>query len=38
LFASATIVPRQWTTIAGYIIAETTATFTFADTITYTAE
>ena len=38
LFSSATIVPRQWSTIAGYIVEETTATFTFADTITYTAE
>ena len=38
LFASATTVPRQWTTIAGYIIEETTASQTFADTIEYFAE
>jgi len=37
-FAGATTVSRQWSTIAGYIVEETTATFTFSDTITYTAE
>lgn len=38
VFASATTIARQWTTIAGYIIEETTASQTFADTIEYFAE
>lgn len=38
IFASATTVARQWTTIAGYIVEETTASQTFADTIEYFAE
>ena len=38
VFASATTIARQWTTIAGYIIEETTSSQTFADTIEYFAE
>lgn len=38
LFASASVVTRQWTTVAGYIVEETTSGQTFADSITYTAE
>jgi hypothetical protein len=37
VFASAVTVPRQWTTIAGYIVGETTASNTISDTINYTA-
>jgi Baseplate J-like protein len=37
-FAGATVVARQWPTIAGYIVEETTSGQKFADTITYTAE
>jgi len=35
-FASATTVTRQWLTVAGYIVEETTGSNTWADTITYT--
>jgi hypothetical protein len=38
LFASASTVARQWTTVAGYIVEETETGETFADTITYTAQ
>lgn len=38
VFASATVVARQWSTVAGYIVEETTSGQTFADSITYTAE
>lgn len=38
VFASASVVSRQWTTVAGYIVEETTSGQTFADSITYTAE
>ncbi len=38
VFASATTIARQWTTISGYIIEETTSSQTFADTIEYFAE
>jgi hypothetical protein len=38
VFASATVVTREWQTIAGYIVEETTSGQTFADSITYTAE
>lgn len=38
VFASATTLTRQWSTVAGYIVEETTSGQTFADTITYTAE
>lgn len=34
-FGSATIVTRQWTTVAGYIVEEDTSGQTFADSITY---
>lgn len=37
LFASATVVSRQWTTVSGYIVEETTSGQTFGDSITYTA-
>jgi hypothetical protein len=35
VFGSATIVARQWTTVAGYIVEEDTSGQTFADSITY---
>ena len=35
VFGSATIVSRQWTTVAGYIVEEDTSGQTFADSITY---
>lgn len=35
-FASATIVTRKWSTVAGYIEEETTSSNTWGDTITYT--
>jgi uncharacterized phage protein gp47/JayE len=38
VFAGATTITRQWSTVAGYIVEETTSGQTFADTITYTAE
>lgn len=38
VFASATTVTRQWLTIAGYIVEETTSSQTWSDTITYTVE
>lgn len=38
VFAGATVLTRQWTTIAGYIVEETTSGQTFADSIVYTAE
>lgn len=34
--ASATVVTRKWSTVAGYIVEETTASNTWGDTITYT--
>jgi hypothetical protein len=37
-YSGATTVTRLWNTVAGYIIEEDTASHTFADTITYTAE
>jgi hypothetical protein len=37
-FVSATVVTRQWATVAGYIVEETETGKTFADTITYSAE
>ena len=38
IFASASVVSRQWTTVAGYIVEETESGETFADKIVYTAE
>lgn len=38
VFASASTVLRQWTTVAGYVVEETTSGQTFADKIIYTAE
>lgn len=38
VFSGATVVSRQWTTVSGYIVEETTSGQTFADTITYYAE
>ncbi len=38
VFASATVVTRTWSTVAGYIVEEDTSGQTFADSITYTAE
>ena len=38
LFARASVVSRQWTTVAGYIVEETESGETFADKIVYTAE
>ena len=38
VFASATTVTRQWATVAGYIVEETTASNTWGDTITYIVE
>lgn len=38
VFAGATTVTRQWATVAGYIVEETTSGQTFADKIIYTAE
>lgn len=37
-FLGATTLTRQWTTIAGYIVEETTSGQTFSDSIVYTAE